>query len=49
MVEANPLAMVVEQAGGYASDGKGPILEIQPKDLHQRVPFSSEQRGCKDG
>ena len=39
MVEANPLAMVVEQAGGYASDGKGPILEIQPKDLHQRVPL----------
>jgi fructose-1,6-bisphosphatase I len=39
MVEANPLAMVVRQAGGYASDGKGPILEIQPNDLHQRVPL----------
>jgi fructose-1,6-bisphosphatase I len=39
MVEANPLAMVVTQAGGYASDGKGSILEIQPKDLHQRVPL----------
>jgi fructose-1,6-bisphosphatase I len=39
MVEANPLAMVVEQAGGYASNGTGPILEIQPKDLHQRVPL----------
>ena len=39
MVEANPLAMVVEQAGGYASDGKGPILKIEPKELHQRVPL----------
>jgi fructose-1,6-bisphosphatase I len=39
MVEANPLAMVVEQAGGYASNGTGPILDIQPKDLHQRVPL----------
>jgi fructose-1,6-bisphosphatase I len=39
MVEANPLAMVVEEAGGYASDGHGPILEIQPNELHQRVPL----------
>jgi fructose-1,6-bisphosphatase I len=39
MVEANPLAMVAKQAGGYASDGYGPILEIQPKELHQRTPL----------
>ncbi len=39
MVEANPLAMVVKQAGGYASHGSGPILEIQPDALHQRVPL----------
>jgi fructose-1,6-bisphosphatase I len=39
MVEANPLAMVVKQAGGYASDGRGPILDIQPNELHQRVPL----------
>lgn len=39
MVEANPLAMVVEEAGGYASDGRGPILEIEPSELHQRVPL----------
>ena len=39
MVEANPLAMVVEQAGGYASDGRGPILQIEPRELHQRVPL----------
>jgi fructose-1,6-bisphosphatase I len=39
MVEANPLAMVVQQAGGYASNGEGPILEMQPSELHQRVPL----------
>jgi fructose-1,6-bisphosphatase I len=39
MVEANPLAMVVKEAGGYASDGYGPILEVQPKELHQRTPL----------
>jgi fructose-1,6-bisphosphatase I len=39
MVEANPLAMVVQEAGGYASDGNGPILEIEPRELHQRVPL----------
>jgi fructose-1,6-bisphosphatase I len=39
LVEANPLGMVVKQAGGYASDGRGPILEIQPDELHQRTPL----------
>jgi fructose-1,6-bisphosphatase I len=39
MVEANPLAMVVKEAGGYASDGGGPILDIAPSELHQRVPL----------
>jgi fructose-1,6-bisphosphatase I len=39
MVEANPLAMVVQEAGGYASDGHGPILEIEPRELHQRTPL----------
>jgi len=39
MVEANPLAMVVKEAGGYASDGHGPILEIEPSELHQRTPL----------
>jgi len=39
MVEANPLAMVVKEAGGYASDGHGPILQIDPIELHQRVPL----------
>jgi fructose-1,6-bisphosphatase I len=39
MVEANPLAMVADQAGGYASDGQGSVLEIQPQELHQRIPL----------
>lgn len=39
MCEAAPLAMVVENAGGYASDGRRSILDITPTDLHQRVPL----------
>jgi fructose-1,6-bisphosphatase I len=38
MYEANPMAMIVEQAGGAASTGYERILEIQPQGLHQRVP-----------
>jgi fructose-1,6-bisphosphatase len=36
--EANPMAMLVEQAGGLASTGRERILDIMPRDLHQRVP-----------
>ncbi|MGE0771420.1 MAG: class 1 fructose-bisphosphatase [Cyclobacteriaceae bacterium] len=39
MYECNALAYVAEQAGGKASDGVGRILDINPKDLHQRTPF----------
>jgi fructose-1,6-bisphosphatase I len=39
MYEAQALAFLAEQAGGYASDGVGNILDIQPHDLHQRVPL----------
>ncbi|GAC1519388.1 MAG: class 1 fructose-bisphosphatase [Collimonas sp.] len=38
MYEANPMAFIVEQAGGAATDGKQAILDIQPEKLHQRVP-----------
>jgi fructose-1,6-bisphosphatase I len=38
MYEANPMAFIVEQAGGAATDGKQRILDIQPEKLHQRVP-----------
>jgi len=37
MYEANPMAMLVEQAGGAATNGQQRILEIQPEKLHQRV------------
>ncbi len=39
LYEANPLAFIVEQAGGLASDGKTRIMDIQPTELHQRVPL----------
>lgn len=38
MYEAAPMAMLVEQAGGAASDGKQPMLDVTPQALHQRVP-----------
>lgn len=38
LYEANPMAMLIEQAGGQATDGQGRILEIQPTALHQRTP-----------
>ena len=38
MYEANPIGMIIEQAGGAASTGRGRILEVQPSSLHQRVP-----------
>lgn len=39
MYEANPLAFIVEQAGGLATDGKNRILDIHPSSLHQRTPL----------
>lgn len=39
MYECNPMAMIVEQAGGRASTGKQRILDIEPDDLHQRTPL----------
>jgi fructose-1,6-bisphosphatase I len=39
LYEAAPLAFVAEQAGGYASDGRGPILDLLPASLHQRTPL----------
>lgn len=39
LFEAQALAFIVSQAGGYASDGIGSILDIQPHALHQRVPL----------
>jgi fructose-1,6-bisphosphatase I len=38
MYEANPMAFIIEQAGGACSTGRERILDIKPKALHQRVP-----------
>ncbi|MDR0274491.1 MAG: class 1 fructose-bisphosphatase [Burkholderiaceae bacterium] len=38
MYEANPMALLIEQAGGAASTGRGRLLDEQPQALHQRVP-----------
>lgn len=39
LYECNPIAFLTEQAGGKASDGFKRIMEIEPKELHQRVPL----------
>jgi fructose-1,6-bisphosphatase I len=37
MYEANPMAFLAEQAGGLATDGTTPIMEVEPTDVHQKV------------
>lgn len=56
LYEANPLALVVEQAGGKASTGTSRILDVQPTALHQRIPLFigssedvSEAEACIQG
>jgi fructose-1,6-bisphosphatase I len=39
LYEANPLAFIVEQANGKASTGSGRIMDVQPTELHQKVPL----------
>jgi len=39
LYEANPIAMLAEQAGGVASDGRQRIMDIAPESLHQRTPL----------
>jgi fructose-1,6-bisphosphatase I / sedoheptulose-1,7-bisphosphatase len=39
LYEANPIGFLIEQAGGRASTGRGPVLSVQPEQLHQRVAF----------
>jgi fructose-1,6-bisphosphatase I/sedoheptulose-1,7-bisphosphatase len=46
LYEANPISMLIEQAGGMASTGHKRLMEVQPESLHQRVGFvfgSSEE------
>ena len=39
LYECNPMAFIIEQAGGKASDGFNRIMDLEPTELHQRVPF----------
>ena len=39
MYEANPMAFIIEQAGGACSTGRERILDIKPSGIHQRVPL----------
>ena len=39
LYECNPLAFIAEQAGGMASNGTKRILDIEPKELHQKTPL----------
>ena len=48
LYEANPLAFIVEQAGGAATDGVSRILDIEPTDLHQRTPLYIGSKGDID-
>jgi len=39
LYEANPIGFLIEQAGGRASTGHQPILEVQPQAAHERIGF----------
>jgi fructose-1,6-bisphosphatase I len=39
LYECAPLSFIVEEAGGYASTGEMPVLDVIPKEIHQRVPL----------
>ena len=39
LYEANPLAFIVEQAGGAATNGTQRIMDVEPTELHQRTPL----------
>jgi len=38
LYESCPMSMIMEQAGGAGSTGHGRILDVRPKDIHERVP-----------
>jgi fructose-1,6-bisphosphatase len=39
LYEANPVAMLIEQAGGAASTGRGAVMDVTPEAIHQRTPL----------
>ena len=48
LYECNPMAFIVEQAGGKATDGFNRIMDIQPKELHERAPFFCGSKNMVD-
>ncbi|CAH8590942.1 unnamed protein product [Schistosoma mattheei] len=49
LYECNPMAFIIEQAGGLATNGKIPILDIQPNHIHDRAPiFLGSQEDVKE-
>ena len=48
LYECNPFAFIAEQAGGKASDGAQRIMDVEPTELHQRVPFISGSSNMVD-
>jgi len=48
LYECNPMAFIVEQAGGKASDGFQRIMDIEPEELHQRAPFFCGSKNMVD-
>ena len=48
LYECNPMAFIVEQAGGKATDGVTRIMELKPEELHERVPFICGSKNMVD-
>ena len=48
LYECNPMAFLIEQAGGMATDGQQAILDIKPTDIHQRTPFYGGSAGMME-
>jgi fructose-1,6-bisphosphatase I len=48
LYECNPFAFIVEKAGGKATDGKQRILDVQPKEVHQRTPLFIGSKGMME-
>ncbi len=48
MYEAAPMALIMEQAGGRATNGTGDILDIRPREIHQRTPLFAGTRELVD-
>jgi fructose-1,6-bisphosphatase I len=48
LYEAAPMAFLIEQAGGRATDGTRDLLDIMPTDLHQRTPLYVGEKGLVD-